>query len=136
MTNRWFHPVPELQAVAGSSRTLDAEKVIGAASFGHDWLKNNNINPVQCVVISVAGESMEPTLPGGSSILVDRSRRRRRNDHIYVLRTGDGIVVKRLERGDDDQWQVISDHPAWPPQPWDDGNEIIGEVRWAAWSVP
>ena len=39
---------------------------------------------------------MEPTLPDGASILVDRNRRRRRVDHIFVVRTEDGLIVKRL----------------------------------------
>ena len=35
---------------------------------------------------------MEPVLPEGSAILVDRARRRRRTGGIFVVRTGDGTV--------------------------------------------
>ena len=42
---------------------------------------------------------MEPTLPDGCSILVDRSRRRRLGGHVYVVRSpDDGLVVKRLDK--------------------------------------
>ena len=128
--------VVELRAAAGDGTEVLDEKVIGHLSFRRQWLDRHAIDPTQCMMIGVRGESMEPLLPDGGSILVDRSRRRRLSGHVYVLRTDDGVVVKRLARGDDGQWQVLSDHPAWPPQPWDDTNEIIGEVRWAAQIVP
>ena len=128
--------VVELRAAAGDGTEVLDEKVIGHLSFRRQWLDRHAIDPTQCMMIGVRGESMEPLLPDGGSILVDRSRRRRLSGHVYVLRTNDGVVVKRLARGDDGQWQVLSDHPAWPPQPWDDTNEIIGEVRWAAQIVP
>ena len=41
---------------------------------------------------------MEPTLPDGSAIVVDRNRSRLRVGHIYVVRTDDGLLVKRVER--------------------------------------
>ena len=126
--------VMELRAAAGSGAEVLDETVVGRIWFQRDWLDARAIDPTQAVIIGVRGESMEPTLPDGCSILVDRSRRRRRNDHIYVLRTGDGIVVKRLARSADG-WQVVSDHPAWETIAWPDDAEVIGEVGWMLRSV-
>ncbi len=74
---------------------------------------------------------MEPTLPEGSAILVDRARRRRRVGGIFVVRTGDGVVVKRLGKDTSGGWQVLSDNdaPDWPPLPWPTVAEVIGEVK-------
>ena len=58
------------------------------------------------------GESMEPTLPDGCVILMDRNRTRRRKDHIFVLRTDDGLIVKRLGKDQQGNWLLASDHPA------------------------
>ena len=43
----------------------------------------------------------------------------------------DGLVVKRVTKNEDGNWQIESEHPAWPSVPWDEGNVVIGEVRWA-----
>ena len=75
---------------------------------------------------------MEPTLPDGCSILIDRNRRERREGRIYVMRTEDGVVVKRLGRDQDGNWNILSDNQVWPPIPWTTDVKVIGEVRWAA----
>ena len=73
---------------------------------------------------------MEPTLPDGCSILVDRNRREPQEDRIFVLRTEDGLVVKRLERDPKDRWQLVSENADHPTAPLLYGAEFIGEVRW------
>ena len=126
--------VVEVAAAAGGGAEVFDESVIGKLWFRHDWLASNAIDPAQCNVISVRGESMEPTLPDGCSILVDRSqgRKRRRVGRIFVMRTEDGLVVKRAGKDKEGNWQIVSEHPAWETVPWANGTEIIGEVRWAA----
>ncbi len=123
--------VRELSAAAGGGAETFDEKVAGCVWFRSDWLNANGLDPTQCVVIGVRGESMEPVLPSGCSILVDRAHRRRRAGHIFVLRTADGVVVKRLERTPDG-WLLASEHPAWSPIAWSDEIELIGTVRWVA----
>ena len=128
--------VRELAAAAGGgARELD-ETVKGYLAFQRTWLDRHGIDPTQCTVIGVEGESMEPTLRDGCSILVDRSRRRRLVRHVYVVRSPDeGIVVKRLAKNDGGGWLLGSDHPAWKPVPWPDGAEVVGEVRWVAMTL-
>ena len=123
--------VAELAAAAGSGAAALDETLTGQLWFRRDWLDARAIDPAQCVVIGVRGESMEPTLPDGCSILVDRSRTRRLSGHVYVLHTDEGIVVKRLVHGADG-WLLASDHPAWKDRDWPDESEVIGEVRWMA----
>ena len=124
--------VNEVAAAAGGGAVIFDETVVGRLWFRRDWLARHAIDPKQCNVISVRGESMEPTLPDGCSILVDRSqgRRRRRVGRILVMRTEDGLVVKRVGRDEEGNWLIESEHPAWPPVPWSDTTEIVGEVRW------
>ncbi len=97
-----------------------------------DWLDINAIDPEQSNIISVRGESMEPTLPDGCSILVDRKRRDPHQGRIYVMRTEDGLVVKRLGLDEEGRWEIRSDCPDWRVTPMSPGTEIIGEVRWSA----
>ena len=78
---------------------------------------------------------MEPTLPDGCSILVDRSRREPVVGRMYVLRTEEGLVVKRLKQDEAGRWMLVSDNSdseTWPAVPMLWGTDIIGEVRWSA----
>ena len=126
--------VVEVAAAAGGGAEVYDDTVVGRLWFRNDWLDLHAIDPAQCNVIAVRGESMEPTLPDGCSILVDRSqgRRRRRVGRIFVLRTEDGLVVKRAGKDAEGNWQIESDNEDWEPVPWSRDTQIIGEVRWAA----
>ena len=129
--NTRYVEVHEVEAAAGSGRLIEDAPVIGHLAFQRDWLKRHRIDPDQCTVIGVDGDSMEPTLPDGCSILVDHSRRSRRRGKIYVLQAEDGLIVKRAGR-EKSGWRILSDNPYWPPAPWPEGARIIGEVRWTA----
>lgn len=121
----------ELAASAGGGADTADERIIGRVWFPRDWLDRRGLDPTQCALLGVQGESMEPTLMPGASILVARNRRRRRKGRIYVMRTGDDLIVKRIDKGHAG-WQLVSDHPSWQPVPWPTGVEIIGEVVWVA----
>ncbi len=122
----------EFAAAAGGGTTADQEPRAGVVWFRRDWLQRLGLDATQCAVLRVRGESMEPTLPEGSSILVDRSRTRRRDRQIFVLRTADGLVVKRTAKTGDDGWLLVSDHPAWAPVPFPDDAVTVGRVVWTA----
>ena len=73
---------------------------------------------------------MEPTLPDGCSILVDRGQQDRKKGRIYVVRSDEGLVVKRVARNRRGIWLMQSDNDAHPDRPWPEGAEVIGEVKW------
>ena len=127
----WNLPIREVSPAAGSGADVFGEEVVGYVPFRKGWLAYHGIDPEQADVVQVSGESMEPTLPDGCSILVDRSRRELQPKRIYVLRNEDGLVVKRVDRNRDGWW-VISDNPAWLPVSLTEETDIVGEVRWLA----
>ena len=124
--------IMEVESAAGAGAEVLSEDIKGYAWFRSSWLAAHALDPKQCVIIRVAGESMEPTLMDGASILVDRNRTRRRAGHIYVIRTDDGLVAKRLVRDEASTWFLNSDYPKWPPIPWSNDMEIIGQILWTA----
>ena len=111
---------------------VDSERIIGRVAFRRSWLQKPGLTADQCSVIRVVGESMEPTLPDGCSILVNRAQREPRLNGIFVLRTHDGLLVKRAGKDEAGEWLLVSDHPAWEPAAWPDTAEVVGEVRWMA----
>ena len=120
----------EVAAAAGIGAEVYDETVTAKVPFRRSWLRHHRINPAHCHVISVRGNSMEPTLPSECSIIVDRHRRELQTGHIYVMRTEEGLVVKRV-RQNAQGWWLISDNPTWPPLFLTEETDIIGEVRWA-----
>ena len=127
--------VVELAAAAGGGAEALGEEIAGCVWFRQDWLAARGLDPALCAVIRVVGESMEPLLREGDSILVDRQRRDRAEQCIYVVRTGDGLVVKRAGRGADGAWLLVSEHPSWAPIAWPGGAETIGQAVWTARSL-
>ena len=125
----------QVAAAAGGGAFLEDVTPAGPAWFRRDWPDKRGIDPTRCVVIDVVGESMEPTPPDGCSILVDKTRLRRRAERIYAVTTSDGLVVKRAGKDDAGDWVLRSDRPAWEDVPWPDDAEMVGEVRWAGWSL-
>ena len=124
-------PVHRLQSAAGGGALDLDESVKTHAWFRREWLSRHGLTASRCCIINVAGESMEPTLPDGCVILLDRNRTRRHAGHIFVVRTEDGLVVKRADK-DEDGWRLVSDHTAWAPVPWPQTAEVVGEVKWMA----
>ena len=127
--------VSELASAAGDGAVVDHERVTGRVKFRRAWLARHGLAARNCRVIKVSGESMEPTLADGCSILVNHASRRRRVGHIYVVRTDDGLIVKRAGRDESGVWRLVSDNPnkhVWPTRPWPPDAVIVGEVKWAA----
>ena len=124
--------VRELAAAAGAGAADMDETVTGYVGFRRTWLERHALDPAQCSVIGVMGESMEPTLPENCSILVDHRRGRRRDGHIYVIRAGGNLLVKRAGKDAAGNWLMVSDHPSWPPAPWPADAAVVGEVKWMA----
>ena len=103
----------------------------GLAWFARLGLDRLGLDATKCAIIRVRGDSMEPTLPDGCSIMFDRSRRIRRDRGIYVVRTNGGLIVKRAARRGN-AWVIASDNPAVAPEMWPAGVDVVGEVVWVA----
>lgn len=113
---------------AGEAREVRRERVW----FRQDWLERHGVDPERCAVIGVQGDAMEPALPDGCSVLVDRTRTEWMPPRILALRTEGGLVARRAGHSDDGLRFMVSDHPAWPDAPLSPDAEILGQVRWVA----
>jgi phage repressor protein C with HTH and peptisase S24 domain len=119
-----------LGASAGPGAFSGEEQAIGAFRFAARWLRSQGLDPSQLSAIAVSGDSMEPTLRDGDEILVDRSRRSL-SDGIHVVRTGEALMVKRLDTGRPGLIGLISDNPAYRAIELPAGEvEVIGRVVW------
>ncbi|MBF0308087.1 MAG: helix-turn-helix transcriptional regulator [Magnetococcales bacterium] len=134
--------VPNPRSVRGSAghgeEVLD-ESDVRRIAFRRDWVEREmRLDPKRLQLISVVGDSMEPTLRDGELILVDlREEFRIRHDAIYVLdHNGVGLRIKRLARMSDGDLVIKSDNQNYPPEriPADRLSDIelrvVGRVVW------
>ena len=103
--------------------------MVGFVSFQRSWLDGHGLDPTRCTVITITGDSMEPTLPNGSKILVDRAQRTLHEGRIYVVRLEEGLIVKRVVLLGK-RWLLRSDNSVYQDRPWTEEAVVIGEVKW------
>ena len=125
--------VDKVEAKAGAGASLeDSSRVLGQYAFRRDFFHRIGISEQTPVMMQVEGDSMEPFIKSGDTILVDQSVKQLRNNEIFVTRLGEEIMVKRairLSKG----WRLCSLNPERPNIDIEDNDEqfsVIGRVRW------
>ena len=82
-------------------------------SFDPRFLRDQGATPEKCVVIWAHGDSMMPTIPDGSALIVDHSQTEVKNGSIMVIGVGEDLLVKRVRRRLDGLIDLISDNSAY-----------------------
>lgn len=88
----------EIELSAGSGRVAIQEHSKAKLRFGKISLRRQGIEPANAVCVSVYGNSMEPVLPHGSTVGVDRGRTTIKDGDIYALDHNGHLRVKLLYR--------------------------------------
>lgn len=129
-------PRYELEAGAGPGRNVQSEQVVDFVSFKEEWVQNFLRVPREnLALLSVKGDSMNPTLNDGDMILVDLRADRIDDSAIYVLEFDDALLVKRIQRKLDGSVVIKSDNHLYEPEVLQKGRaealRIIGRVVWS-----
>ncbi|KGJ23249.1 helix-turn-helix transcriptional regulator [Paracoccus sanguinis] len=137
-------PIHDAFLAAGYAAQNDTEAVIGHLAFRRDWLDRMGIAADKARIARVRGDSMAPTLHDDDMVLIDTGsrevavRRRgpedRRRPPIFAVNTADGPRIKRVERPETGQMQLLSDNNEFPVEVLTGDRlkraEIIGRVVW------
>ncbi len=119
----------EVLAAAGSGAEVIDEDVKGFLGFNRVWLREQRLEANKLAVIDVQGDSMEPTLRDGDSVLLDLRDPALQDGGIYTLRREAELLVKRLRR-QTAGWLIVSDNLAYPVEPLDATVHVVGKVVW------
>lgn len=117
----------DVQAAAGRSSIPPSEIAEGVMSFDRRFLRDQGAAPEHCSVIWAKGDSMTPTIPDGSALVVDRSQTAISNGCIMVIGVGDDLLVKRVRRRLDGLVELLSDNASYPPETL--GPDSLGQLR-------
>lgn len=140
-----YAAIPRVDArlAAGGGAVNDQVERTGALAFRRDWLRARGISPAHACLLTVAGDSMSPTLHNGDLVMIDEQRQTVRNRRVYALVDIDGTArVKRVELVPEQLLILSSDNPAHPTEtrtgPDMNRLRILGEVVWSAhtWQPP
>ncbi|MGQ2385119.1 MULTISPECIES: S24 family peptidase [Acinetobacter] len=125
-------PVRAVTAAAGHGSKNDDENILYHFAYRKDWLKSRGLFEKDLEIILVRGDSMEPTISDGESILVNTVENEPQDGHIYVIRSGDTLWVKRVQRMLDGSLSLISDNNMYAPMRLDldasNDVQVIGKV--------
>lgn len=128
-------PLYDAQCSAGDGAWNAHCRVLTHLAFTRYSLRKRGLTPEQLSVIRVDGDSMEPVLEAGDTVLIDHTRTQIEGEGIYIIRLDDHLYAKRLQRSFDGV-SIISENPAYReisvPRDRLQELEIIGRAVWAA----
>lgn len=130
-----FIPIPKYTvSVSAGNGSFVADPVeVSYYAFSLQWIKRRQLDPKMLHIVQVKGDSMEPSLHNNDLILVDRAQDVPNDGKTYVVRIGDELVVKHIQRLGRDAISLVSGNSVYPPRevtlPGNpDEFEIIGRV--------
>lgn len=127
----------EVELSAGAGRTAVEMATNRQLRFGKHSLRNRNVQADHAVAVSVCGNSMEPVMPDGTTVAVNRADTRIVDGKTYALNHGGQLRVKLLYRLPGGGIRIRShnreEHPDEdyaPQQVLDQEINVIGRVFW------
>lgn len=127
--------VYDVLASAGVGSAVFEENVSCRLKFPSWWFTERRLSPAKVVGLYTKGDSMEPTIPDNSLLLLDRSQTHISDGKIYVVRADDELYVKRIKRIIGGGIELISDNPDYETRELDKARlsnqgffEIMGQV--------
>lgn len=132
-----YVPMFDVRAGAGHGKIPIGERIVAWPVFMLSFIRDKVKAPPEHLGMgTIDGDSMYPDLVDGSAALFDMSDTGPRRDGIYVLRLGENILVKWIQRTPGGVLNVTSSNPRFAPftlheRGMEEQNAaIIGRVVW------
>lgn len=125
----------EVAASAGGGAVVHSEQIVDYLSFRADWVRSTlGVSVRDLALISVIGDSMEPSLSEGDVVLLDMTTTSVLDGSIYALQLNGGLLVKRIQRMLDGSLVVKSDNARYDTETVSEDKadrlKVIGRVVW------
>lgn len=129
-------PRYDIHGSAGHGAVIHSEQIVDYLAFRAEWVRNAlGVSQKDLALISVKGDSMEPTLSNEDLILIDIRMGRIEDNAIYVLQYNGDLLVKRIQRKLDGSVIVKSDNQRYEPEMLGpevaDRLIVVGRVVWS-----
>lgn len=127
----------DVTASMGYGVSVYEEAQTGTYSISNKLAKDIGIDLSKSEMIFASGDSMEPTIIGGDSLLIDKSKTEVYDGRIYCVRIDGQLYAKRLQKLPPQKIKVISDNKDKYDAFYIDFTRdidfdfaILGEVKW------
>ncbi len=92
-------PKYDVHASAGHGAVVHSEQIVDYLAFKKAWIKSTlGCGEKDLALITVKGDSMEPTLSSDDLILVNLRKNQIADNAVYVLQYDGSLLVKRIQR--------------------------------------
>lgn len=130
-----FEYIPKVKATLGAGASLVASgDVKQAYAFRKEFVQHIG-KPSDLVLFEVVGDSMQPTLEDGDTVLINKSDKHVINGKLYACRIDNELMVKKLFK-EPGRLRVVSENESHGEFCISISNEsqeefdIIGRIRW------
>lgn len=127
---------------AGNGRYATEEELGAPLAFTAQWIHERGLHKKNLVCVNAIGDSMEPRIHCGDTLLVNVGDKAVTDGNVYAIRYGDDLRVKRLFKRFDGGFIIRSDNSAKYPDeiaaPLDiEAGHIcvIGRVVWVSGNI-
>ena len=135
-----YVPLYDARCSAGAGAWNEHCRVLARLAFTAYSLRKKGLEPAHLSAVRVSGDSMEPLLSDGDTIMLDHSRNALEGEGVYVILLDDHLYAKRLQRQFDGSISIISQNKEYKeltvPKDRLDELQIIGRAVWSGgWMI-
>ena len=127
-------PGYRVEVSAGPGSAIHEEKPTRYLAFRHKWLRYRQLKAENLALVFARGDSMEPTIHDNNTVMIDTSKTELVDGSIYVIRTDNHLVVKRVQKLINKGVLLLSDNKEYKEQMLepDEAHDlaVIGKVVW------
>ncbi|MBO6789501.1 MAG: S24 family peptidase [Dinoroseobacter sp.] len=110
----------EVDASAGPGAIRSVDQTVDSILVTSSWLNKLGVSGDLAGLVNVRGDSMVPTIPDHSRVLIDfADRELRRDGDIFAVTLDNDFLLKRLSRFEVEGkagYVMTSDNPSYPPR--------------------
>jgi len=129
-----YIPLYDARLSAGHGSWNENTNIVAKLAFTRQSLRAKGLEPSNLSAVQVVGDSNEPELRDGDTVMVDHSRTRVDLGGFYVILIDNRLYAKRLQRQFDGGMTVISANPDYQDMVIPKGQVsdlvIVGSVVW------
>lgn len=130
-----YVPLYDAKISQGYGAWTEGARVLTMLAFTKYSLRKKGLAPANLAAVRVDGDSNEPIMKDGDTVMVDLARNHIQGDGFYVIRLDDLLYAKRLQRQLDGGVTVISANSAYQPihvsSDHLDRLHVVGRVVWS-----
>ncbi|OTE98333.1 c repressor, partial [Pseudomonas aeruginosa] len=98
---------------AGHGSWTEGARILAQLAFTRYSLRKQGLEIANMSAVRIGGDSMEPLLSDGDTVMIDHSCNEVRDEAVYVIRLDDHLYAKRVQRQINGGLAIISANPAY-----------------------